>query len=187
MSSFGYARTSTTDQQYGFEDQIARLTTHGCIKVYQEQVGATNLDARVQWKDLLNAVKSGDEICVTKIDRVARSVADMVEITATLATKGVTLNILDMQIDTKTAGGAMMLNVFMSFAQFERDIQRERQAVGIAKAKAEGKYKGRAPTALAKTSIVLELHEKKLTKQQIANATGIGIASVYRILKTVNS
>lgn len=182
MTTYGYARTSTLDQVAGFEDQVAKLQAAGCDTIFKEQVSATDIDSRKQWAMLLDSVKPGDTIAVTKIDRAARSIKHMVEITSTLNDKGAAIRILDMNIDTSTPTGALMLNIFSSVAQFERDQMLERQKIGIAKAKAEGRYKGRAPTAQAKAGKVVELASKGLTKQEIADATGMGVASVYRIL-----
>ena len=121
---------------------------------------------------------------VTKLDRLARSVADTVKIQERLEAKKAGLKILDMKIDTTTPGGRLQFNLFASIAQFEREVMLERQKVGIAKAKADGKYKGRKPTATeVKNKILEKAHTTKLTKQQIADEVGCGIATVYRVLK----
>ena len=118
--NYGYARTSTFDQQYGLEDQIAQLTKAGCDRVYSEQVSATDMEARTEWKALMQGLKAGDVVTIAKIDRAARNIADMVNITKELADKGASIRILDMNIDTTTATGTLMLNIFASVAQFER-------------------------------------------------------------------
>lgn len=107
----------------------------------------------------------------------------MIEIEAAVAAAGASIQILDIAIDTSTPNGRLTFNLFGSIAQFERENMLERQKVGIAAAKAEGKYPGRAPTARAKAAKVVELHKKGVSKQDIANACEIGVASVYRILK----
>jgi DNA invertase Pin-like site-specific DNA recombinase len=107
----------------------------------------------------------------------------MMEIEATVAGAGATIRILDLNCDIATPDGRLTFNLFASVATFEREQMLERQAVGISAAKAEGEYEGRAPTANAKSGKVLELASKGLTKQEIADATGMGIGSVYRILK----
>ena len=107
----------------------------------------------------------------------------MIEIEAAVADLGASMRILDMAVDTSTPQGRLTFNLFSSIAQFERENMLERQKVGIAAAKAEGKYTGRAPTAQAKAAKVLELHKKGVSKQDIAKSCEIGIASVYRILK----
>jgi len=177
----GYARTSTTEQIAGLEAQERDLKTAGVEKLYKEYQSAMN--ERPQLQIALDFIREGDILVITKLDRLARSVSDLCNIVAKLETKGVALRILAMNIDTGTPTGKLMLNIFGSIAQFERELMLERQAEGIAKAKADGKYKGRSPTALAKSEQVLLLDANGLTRQAIADTLGIGIASVYRILK----
>ncbi|MEJ7806927.1 MAG: recombinase family protein [Telluria sp.] len=189
--NYGYARTSTFDQQYGLEDQIAQLQRAGCDRVFSEQVSATDMEARTEWAALMKGLKPGDIVTITKIDRAARNIADMVGITKALADIGASIRILDMNIDTTTATGTLMLNIFASVAQFERDQMLVRQRIGIEAAKLKDKtlpleqrtYKGAKPTARAKSDAVHALVRAGHTKEQIATDLGIGIASVYRILK----
>jgi DNA invertase Pin-like site-specific DNA recombinase len=189
--NYGYARTSTFDQQYGLEDQIAQLAKAGCDRVFSEQVSATDMEARTEWTSLMQGLKAGDVVTITKIDRAARNIADMVAITKELAAKGASIRILDMNIDTTTATCTLMLNIFASVAQFERDQMLVRQRIGIEAAKAKDKglplaertYKGAKPTARAKADDVHALLAAGRTKEQIAQTLNIGIASVYRILK----
>lgn len=193
MTIYGYARTSSLEQIAGFENQIERLQIVGCDKVFSEQVSATDMAGRKQWAAMMNGLKSGDVVVITKIDRAARSISDMVGITKALNDVGASIRILDMNIDTKTPTGALMLNIFSSVAQFEKDMMLERQRVGIAAAKERDKdlplelrtYKGAKPTARAKTDSVKALLATGMTKEQVAKDLNIGVASVYRILKTV--
>lgn len=192
MANWGYARTSSLEQVAGFEDQIARLKAAGCDKVFAEQVSATDMTGRKQWVSMMKGLKAGDIVTITKIDRAARSISDMVAITKALNDVGASIRILDMNIDTTTPTGALMLNIFSSVAQFEKDMMLERQRVGIAAAKerdkgkplAERTYKGAKPTARAKADSVKALLATGMTKEQVAKDLNIGIASVYRILKT---
>ena len=177
----GYARTSTYDQTAGLEAQIRDLEHAGAEKIFDEQVSSVARD-RGKLDDALDFCREGDTLVVTKLDRLARSVAHLVEFTATLDAKGAHLRILDPDMDTGTPNGRLMLNVFGAVAQFEREIMLERQREGIAKAKAEGKYKGRAPTARAKSDEVLALKEEGVGATETARRLGIGRASVYRIL-----
>ena len=176
----GYARTSTTDQQAGFEAQIRDLKAQGCKKVYQEQV--SSIGARDELALALDFVREGDTLVVTKLDRLARSTRHLNEIVDSLKNKEAHLHVLDLGIDTGTPTGELMLTIIGGIAQFERQMMLERQREGIAKAKAEGKYKGRKPTARAKTKEVLELKANGVKAAAIANQLGIGRASVYRIL-----
>jgi DNA invertase Pin-like site-specific DNA recombinase len=193
--NYGYARTSTFDQQYGLEDQIAQLTKAGCDRVYSEQVSATDMEARAEWKSLMRSLKAGDVVTITKIDRAARNIADMVNITKELADIGASIRILDMNVDTNTPTGTLMLNIFASVAQFERDQMLVRQRIGIEAAKLADKskpleersYKGAKPTARAKAASVHALLAAGHTKEQIAKDLKIGIASVYRIIKASKS
>jgi DNA invertase Pin-like site-specific DNA recombinase len=101
---------------------------------------------------------------------------------ACLEAKGVALKVLDQAIDTSTPTGRLMVNLLGSIAQFERELTRERMLVGIAKARAEGKYKGRAPTARAKAEKVRELRDAGVRPAEIARQVGISRTSVYRVL-----
>jgi DNA invertase Pin-like site-specific DNA recombinase len=189
--NYGYGRTSTFDQQYGLEDQIQQLTKAGCDRIFSEQVSATDMEGRTEWKKLMDTLKAGDVVTITKIDRAARNIADMVTITQALDKVGASLRILDMHIDTDTPTGKLMLNIFASVAQFEKDQMLVRQRIGIEAAKAKDKnlpleqrtYKGAKPTARAKAASVMTLLAAGNSKEKIAKDLGIGIASVYRIIK----
>jgi DNA invertase Pin-like site-specific DNA recombinase len=143
--------------------------------------------ARAQLEAALDFVRDGDVLVVTKLDRFARSIANLVELVDRLERKGAALRILAMNIDTSTASGRLMLNLLGSIAQFEREIMLERQREGIAKAAAAGKYKGRVPTARAKSEEIIRMDGEGLTKNVIAAKVRVGVASVYRILKARKS
>ncbi len=180
----GYARTSTLDQEAGFEAQIRDLEAVGCQKVFKEQVSA--IGERRQLGAALDYIREGDTIVVTKLDRLARSTRHLGEIVDALKTKSAELRILDLNIDTGTPTGKLILNLLGSVAEFERAMMLERQREGIAKAKAEGKYKGRKATARAKTGQILALKAKGVGATAIARELEIGRASVYRILGDAN-
>ena len=179
----GYARTSTLDQAAGLEAQERDLAEAGCTKVFVEQVSSVDVKAREALAQALEFVREGDALVVTKLDRLARSVAHLMELLEMIEAKGASLRILSMGIDTSTATGKLMLTLLGGVAEFERSIMLERQREGIAKAKAQGKYKGRKPTAKAKAEEVLKLHQEGIGGTEIAKRLGIGRASVYRILK----
>ena len=181
----GYARSSTVDQEAGFQAQIKALKAAGCEKVLSEKV--SSVAERQQLEAALDFVREGDCLVVTKLDRLARSVAHLVAIGERLEVKGVALKVLEQAIDTSTSTGRLMFNMLGAIAQFERELMLERQREGVAKAKAEGKYKGRAPTARAKAPQVLQLHRDGIGPTEIAKRVGIGRASVYRILDTSRS
>ena len=177
----GYARTSTTEQEAGLEVQERELASIGIDKLFTEKV--SSVAARPQLEAALDYLRDGDTFIVTKLDRLARSVADLCNIVKKIEAKQASLRILAMNLDTTTASGRLMLNVIGSVAQFEREIMLERQREGIAKAQREGKYKGRAPTARAKGDEVIRLAATGIPKIQIAEQLDIGIASVWRILR----
>ena len=147
----GYARTSTVEQVAGLEAQERDLKAAGVDKVFAEQLSSVDAK-RPALAAALDFARDGDTFVVTKLDRLARSVADLLAIVEKLTAKGVALRILAIGLDTATSVGRLMLNMLASVAQFEREVMLERQREGIAKAKAEGKFKGRAPTARAKAA-----------------------------------
>jgi DNA invertase Pin-like site-specific DNA recombinase len=148
----GYARTSTTEQVAGFEAQRRDLEVAGCTRIFAEQV--SSVAQRDELAAALDYLRDGDVLTVTKLDRLARSMRDLVEIVARIEAKGAGLRILAMNLDTTTPTGRLMMNVLGSVAEWERSVMLERQRDGIAKAKAAGKYRGRARTAMAKASEV---------------------------------
>jgi DNA invertase Pin-like site-specific DNA recombinase len=176
----GYARSSTLEQIAGYEAQLKELDAAGCEKTFKEQV--SSVAEREQLAAALDFIREGDTLVVTKLDRLARSIGHLTEITRTLECKRANLSVLAMGLDTSTATGRLMLNVIGSVAQFEREMMLEKQREGIAKAKADGKYKGRKPTAQAKASDVLALKPDGVRPSEIARWLNIGRASVYRIL-----
>ena len=178
----GYARTSTTDQKAGLEAQLRDLKAAGCTKIFQEEVSSVGGN-RQELERALDYVREGDVLVVTKMDRLARSVADLVFITSRLREKGVELRVLALNLDTATPTGKLMLNLLGSIAEFERELMLERQREGIAKAKTEGKYKGRAPTARSRTEEVIRMRSEGTSPAKIVEALGISRASVFRILK----
>ena len=180
----GYARTSTVDQQAGFEAQLVELNTYGCERTYQEQVSA--VATRTQLEAAIDILREGDKLVVTKLDRLARSVSHMGELLEQIEAKGAGLVILSMgneRVDTSTATGKLILNMMVSVAQFEREMMKERQVEGIKRAQAEGKYKGRVPTAIKQADKVKALVDAGVTRVQVQEQLGISKASYYRCLK----
>jgi DNA invertase Pin-like site-specific DNA recombinase len=176
----GYGRTSTLVQVAGLEAQERVLQALGCGKVFLEQT--SSVGPRKALEAALDYVREGDTLVVTKLDRLARSVVHLGQVIATLEAKKVGLRILDLGIDTHTPTGKLMLNVLGSVAQFEREMMLERQKEGIAKAKAEKKYKGRAPTARSKAGEIRALAAQGISKREIAQRLGVGERSVFRVL-----
>lgn len=180
----GYARTSTTEQKAGLEAQREALKAIGCERLYEEQV--SSVAVRKALGEALGFCREGDILVVTKLDRLARSVRHLGEIVEGLDRRRIGLRILDLGLDTSNATGKLMLNVLGSVAQFEREMMLERQREGIAKAKADGKYKGRQATARNKSAQVLDLEADGMAKREIAKQLGISERSVFRIIKHHN-
>lgn len=178
MTTFGYARVSTTDQDLTL--QLEALKAAGCDVVRSEKVSGTSTSGRVELANLLEFIRKGDELVVTRVDRLARSIGDLQDIVRALKAKGATLRATEQPIDTSTAAGKAFLDMLGVFAEFETNLRKERQLEGIAKAKAAGVYKGRPPSIDA--SKVLELKGQGLGPAAIAKRLGIGRASVYRVL-----
>jgi len=176
----GYARTSTLEQEAGLEAQVRDLKALGCGKVFHEQT--SSVGPRKALDDALEFTREGDTLVVTKLDRLARSVQHLWDIVGQLQSKGVALRIVNLGVDTGTPTGKLMLTMLGGVAEFERDMMLERQREGIAKAKAEGKYKGRKPTARAKAEEIKALHATGLSMGEIAKRLNIGKGSVHRVL-----
>jgi len=143
---------------------------------------------RDQLEAALNALRPDDKLVAIRLDRLARSVQHLGQIIERVNNAGATLVILDMggsAVDTSNATGKLILNVMSSVSQFEREMMLERQREGIAKAKAEGKYKGRKPTARAKTDMVKLALDKGVSKAQICKDLEISKTSLYRIIGDV--
>ena len=176
----GYARTSTSEQVAGFESQLRALAEAGCEKTFKEQVSAVK--QRDQLEAAIEFVREGDVFTVTKLDRLARSTQHLLELVERLNVKGVSLRVLNIGLDTGNPTGRLMLTLLGAIAEFERELMLERQRDGISAAKAQGKYKGRQPTARAKSGEILQLLAQGKTRQQVATEVGVGVASVYRVL-----
>lgn len=179
----GYARTSTVEQSAGLDAQVRDLKAAGAEDIFAEQV--SSVAQRPKLGEALRFVRKGDTLMVTKPDRLARSTVDLLGIAKTLDGRGVNLVVLSMggqQLDARSPTGKLMLTMLAAVAEFERNLMLERQREGIARAKAEGAYKGRKPTARAKAADVLRLAGEGAKREDIAAQLGIGIASVYRIL-----
>ncbi|WP_082503862.1 recombinase family protein [Methylobacterium sp. Leaf117] len=177
------ARRPTPDayeQEAGLDAQIRALTALGCERVFREQVSA--FGQRTALQEAVAFCREGDTLVVTKLDRLARSVTHLGSILLELETKGVALRIENLGVDTSTPTGKLMLNVLGGVAQFEREMMLERQCEGIAKAKAKGAYKGRKPTARAKSAEIKALAAEGLSMAAIAARLGIGKGSVHRAL-----
>ena len=141
MTVIGYARVSTTDQNLDLQENALRAA--GCDVVRSEKRSGTTTAGRDELRTVLDFLRKGDVLTVTRIDRLARSIGDLQDIVRTVRTKGAALKATEQPIDTSTAAGKCFLDMLGVFAEFETNLRRERQLEGIAKAKAAGVYKGR--------------------------------------------
>lgn len=179
MALVGYARVSSTGQS--LEVQREQLVAAGCEEVFEEKKTGTTTEGREQLEAALRFVRKGDVFLVCRLDRLARSLIDLRRIIDLLTEKGVGFRCLQQHIDTTSSEGRLMLNILASFAEFETDIRKERQADGIAKAKADGRYRGR-PATIDPLEIG-KLQREGLGASAIAKRLKIGRASVYRVMR----
>ncbi|EQD78925.1 resolvase domain-containing protein [mine drainage metagenome] len=179
MALYGYARVSSSDQDLTLQEQALRAA--GCEVIRAEKVSGTSREGRTELQLLLDFLRCGDTLVVTRIDRLARSIKDLQDIVYTLKKQGVTLKATEQPIDTRSAAGKAFLDMLGVFAEFETNLRRERQLEGIAAAKERGVYRGRKPSI--DPAEVHRLHVKeKLGATEIARQLGVGRASVYRAL-----
>ena len=175
---YGYARVSTTDQDLTI--QVEALTKAGCETIRQEKVSGTSVQGRDELNTLLEFLRDGDELVVTRVDRLARSIRDLQNIVYDLDKKGVVLSATEQPIQTNTSAGKCFLDMLGVFGEFETNLRKERQMEGIAKAKERGVYKGRKPSVDVER--VKELRDSGMGGSAIAKELGIGRASVYRAI-----
>lgn len=178
----GYARTSTVEQAAGFADQKRELKAAGVEKLYSEQVSAV-AQSRPRFDLMIASLRKGDVVIVTKLDRLARSMADLMKIIEAIKAVGASLRVLAQNLDTSGATGKLMLHVLGSVAEFERELMLERQRAGIAKAKAEGKYKGRKRAFSDRR--LSNLKAKGLGVSAIAKVLGVSREAIYQRTKAL--
>lgn len=180
MAIIGYARVSTEGQE--LTAQLEQLNGAGVDKIFKEKASGVKQD-RPQLAAMLDHLREGDTVIVCKLDRIARSTKHLLEIVETLEARKVSFKVLNINLDTSTPTGKLMLSMLASIAQFEREMMLERQREGIRLAKDAGRYQGRKATARALSDKVLDMLAQGKTKQAVADELKIGIASVYRIAK----
>jgi DNA invertase Pin-like site-specific DNA recombinase len=177
MAIIGYARVSSTDQDTS--TQVARLKAVGCSVIRSEKVSGKSRVGRDELATILDFIGQGDALVVVKLDRLGRSTRDVLNLVHELDQRGAYLRVLDPDISTDGPMGRTMITVLGMVAEMELGFIQERQKAGIAKAKAEGVYKGRKPIDPAS---VRAMRTEGRGASEIAKALGIGRASVYRLL-----
>lgn len=175
--SVGYARVSSNSQS--LDVQREQLLAAGCERIFEEKRSGTTTAGRDKLEEALTYVQEGDVLVVCRLDRLARSLVDLRKIIDQLTAKGVGFRCLQQHIDTASSEGRLMLNILASFAEFDTDIRKERPADGIAKAKSEGRYRGRP--ASIDVGKIAALEAEGLGPSAIAKRLGIGRPSVYRL------
>lgn len=175
-AKIGYARISSADQN--LDAQLAALEAAGCSMIRSEQGTGTSLDGRPELRTILEFIHPGETLVVTRIDRLARSMRDLQIIVSELQEKGAHLAATEQPVDTSTAAGKAFFDMLGVFAEFETNLRRERQAEGIATAKAKGVYKGR-PAKIDMAAIRARLAEGQ-SPTQIAREMGISRGTVYK-------
>lgn len=178
MAVYGYARVSSSSQS--LDIQRDALKAVGCEVIRAETKTGTKVDGRTELETLLQFAREGDQIVVTRIDRLARSISDLAGIVRRMEVNGVALKVIEQPVDTTTAAGRCFLQMLGVFAKFETAIRRERQSEGIAKAKADGVYRGRKASIDAER--VKAMAAEGMGPTAIAKALNVGRASVYRLL-----
>jgi DNA invertase Pin-like site-specific DNA recombinase len=181
----GYARVSTEEQELSL--QLDALEGAGCRKVYQEKITGSTKE-RPELQKMLEHLREGDVVVIWKLDRLARSLKDLVSLVNEIQEKGGALQSLNDQIDTTTPHGKFTFHIFAALAEFERDIIRERTKAGLAAARARGRKGGR-PKGLSKkaqhTAIIAEklYQDRKLTVKEICDQLSISKGTFYNYLR----
>lgn len=181
MATVGYRRVSTFDQS------LDRQDLQGCDRIFEEKVSGSTRE-RPQLSELLQYIREGDVVLVWSIDRLARDLRDLQQIVQSILDKGAAIRFqsegLSFAGTSDDPFAKLQLQMMGAFAEFERNIIRKRQAEGIAKAKAAGKYKGAGRKSVIDVAKVQKLHDEGYGATEIAEMLGIGRASVYRLIKT---
>jgi len=178
MALFGYARVSTTDRDVSLQE--VALRNAGCQTIRAERKSGSERTGRTELQTLLDFLREGDTLVVTRIDRLARSMKDLQDIVHELKGRGITLKATEQPIDTGTAAGKAFLDMLGVFAEFETNLRRERQAEGIQAAKARGAYKG--GKARINPEAVRALLAQGMRPAHVARQLGISRGTVYRFV-----
>ena len=178
MPAYGYARVSTIDQDLTLQREA--LEKAGCVTIRAEKASGSSRQGRAELRIVLDFITKGDELVVTRVDRLARSIGDLQDVVRELKAKGATLRATEQPIDTSTAAGKAFLDMLGVFAEFETNLRRERQMEGIAKAKAKGVYKGRKPSV--DPARVRKLRDEGMRPSEIARQLGVARTTVWRAL-----
>ena len=176
----GYARVSTDDQTTAL--QADALAKAGCSRIYTDKASGKSTAARPQLEECLADLREGDTLVVWRLDRLGRSVTDLVRIVGELEHKGVSFRSLTENIDTSTASGKLMFHMLASIAEFERNLIQERTHAGLAAARARGRVGGRKPKLDAKQirHIKTLLSDPNTSVAELAKDYGVSRTTIYK-------
>jgi DNA invertase Pin-like site-specific DNA recombinase len=184
MATVGYARVSSTGQDY--ENQVERLKAYGCDRVYAEKASGKSQNGRDKLHKALRGLSAGDTLIIVRLDRLARSIRDLLSILDQLKAAGVGIKALDDPwLDTTTPHGELILTIMAGMHEFERKLVRARCDEGITRAKARGTVFGRKPALdHGERQKLAERYAAGVTMQQLASEYGVGIGTIHRVLNT---
>ena len=176
----GYARVSTVDQD--LSGQVTRLREAGAIRVFEDVVSGKQFN-RPGLSALIDHARPGDSLAITRLDRLGRSLKELLETVENLKTKNIGLISLEERIDTTSAAGELIFHVFGAIAHFERRLISERTKDGIQVARLKGRKPGRPPLGLETVLALQNLVEAGMTAGQAAKQLGIARSTAYRLIK----
>jgi DNA invertase Pin-like site-specific DNA recombinase len=181
MALIGYARVSTNEQHLHLQQDA--LTAAGCLKIYTDTISGAKAE-RKGLSDALDYVRAGDTLVVWRLDRLGRSLKDLIERITELHSRNIGFKSLNEQIDTTTSGGKLIFHIFGALAEFERDIIKERTNAGLIAARARGRQGGRPRSSLSderKLQMARQMYEKKtIPVKDICKALGIPRSTFYK-------
>ena len=182
----GYARVSTQEQDLAL--QLDALKAAGSERIYEERASGAQRD-RPELKAALGYMRQGDTLVVWKLDRLARSLKQLIDTVDDLGSRGIGLRSLTEAIDTTTSGGKLIFHIFAALAEFERAVIRERTLAGLAAARARGRKGGRPPALAAKDLAAAKamLRDPEITVSEIARRLGVAPSTLYRHLPSARS
>ncbi len=187
MTDYIYSRVSTKEQNSQSQAKEL-LQSYPDAIVYEEKQSGKNMIDRPVFQELINTVKDGDRIIVRELSRIGRNTKDVITLFEDLEAKGVAVIIKELQIDSTSATGKMVLTIMASVSQMERELMLERQKAGIEEARQAGKYKGKqqSPKTVKACKEALNYVQAGMPKEKAAKAAGIGIATLYRYINAEN-
>ena len=176
----GYARVSTQGQS--LDRQIDDLTKAGCERIFSEKISALKKD-RPELAKIFDFIRAGDVIIVCELTRLGRSLKDLIEIVERIHAAGANIISLgEPWMDTTSVQGSLIFNIFAAFAQFERDLTRQRVMDGVEAARSRGRKGGRPTVPEDKAALAIRMHNNSCPISDIIKATGISKTTIYRLV-----